>query len=239
MRFPFADTIAVAHRGAHGPERPENSLAAIERAVAVGARGIEFDVCSLADGTLVVHHNAWLLSEDDKRVEITALRSGDALARALPRVEPYLELLAGADALVLFDWKAGDSERAAVLSLRAHGLLERTILCSTDGHALARARASEPTLATGLSVDARIDAPALDRMLATSGATSAMLSRRCVRDEFAEMLRRTRRGLFIWNFSGHDDLTPFLSFRPDGVATDAIEESLRLPEPLDLIEPRP
>lgn len=212
MRFPFAQTIPVAHRGAHGPRCPENSLEAVARAVELGAPGVELDVCALADGTLVVHHEPSL-----------APTSGE-------RLEPYLDLLADTDALVLFDWKADAWEDGAARSLRALGLLERTIFCSTDPRALARARAAEPALATGLSVDGSVEPETLVRLLNESGARAAMLGRACVCEELVEVLRRARRGLFIWTFSGHEDVVPFLRFSPDGVITDAIEEELPLSE---------
>jgi len=46
----------VAHRGA-SRERPENTLAAFERAVALGADAIELDVHRTSDGVIVVHHD--------------------------------------------------------------------------------------------------------------------------------------------------------------------------------------
>ena len=47
----------LAHRGANRVA-PENSLAAFERALAMGADGVELDVHRSADGALVVHHDA-------------------------------------------------------------------------------------------------------------------------------------------------------------------------------------
>jgi glycerophosphoryl diester phosphodiesterase len=50
----------VAHRGAwHGA--PENSLAAIERAIAVGANVVELDIRKSADGELFIMHDDTLL----------------------------------------------------------------------------------------------------------------------------------------------------------------------------------
>lgn len=45
-----------AHRGA-SHEAPENTLAAFERAIELGADGVEFDVQRTADGVLVVTHD--------------------------------------------------------------------------------------------------------------------------------------------------------------------------------------
>jgi glycerophosphoryl diester phosphodiesterase len=47
----------IAHRGASRAER-ENTIAAFEAAVAMGADGIELDVRRTADGLLAVHHDA-------------------------------------------------------------------------------------------------------------------------------------------------------------------------------------
>jgi glycerophosphoryl diester phosphodiesterase len=49
-------TWVIAHRGA-SRERPENTIAAFERAVEVGADFVELDVHAAADGRLVVVHD--------------------------------------------------------------------------------------------------------------------------------------------------------------------------------------
>lgn len=49
----------IAHRGLHGPGRPENSLEAFEAAAAAGY-GIELDVQLTGDGEAVVFHDATL-----------------------------------------------------------------------------------------------------------------------------------------------------------------------------------
>lgn len=46
----------IAHRGA-SHERPENSIAAFERAVELGADGVELDIHLHPDGILRVHHD--------------------------------------------------------------------------------------------------------------------------------------------------------------------------------------
>lgn len=50
-------TWIIAHRGAHGPGAPENTLAAFERAIDLGADMVELDVRRDADGELVVLHD--------------------------------------------------------------------------------------------------------------------------------------------------------------------------------------
>ncbi|MEI7768272.1 MAG: glycerophosphodiester phosphodiesterase family protein, partial [Phycisphaerae bacterium] len=53
-----ASTIfAVAHRGASN-EYPENTVAAFDRAIELGAPAVEFDVRMAADGVPVIFHDA-------------------------------------------------------------------------------------------------------------------------------------------------------------------------------------
>ncbi len=57
---PARDCAIVAHRGAWRGA-PENSLAAIERAIAIGANIVEIDIRKSADGHLFVMHDDTLL----------------------------------------------------------------------------------------------------------------------------------------------------------------------------------
>lgn len=67
----------IAHRGA-SRERPENTLAAFERAAELGADGCEFDVHLHADGVLRVHHDP--------------LKPGATLPASVPTLEDVLAL---------------------------------------------------------------------------------------------------------------------------------------------------
>src|SRR4051794_2489822 len=72
-----------AHRGLHGSDVPENSLAAFESAVALGA-GIECDVRLTSDGSAVVFHDADLARMCGVSLEIeqtpAALLAGKCLS---------------------------------------------------------------------------------------------------------------------------------------------------------------
>ncbi|QFG69583.1 glycerophosphodiester phosphodiesterase [Ornithinimicrobium pratense] len=50
--------LVIAHRGLVGPDRPENTLAAVEAAFAADADGVEVDLRLTADGVLVLSHDA-------------------------------------------------------------------------------------------------------------------------------------------------------------------------------------
>ena len=93
--------VPLAHRALHGPGRAENSLAAVEAAVAAGY-GIEIDVQLTADGRAVVFHDEDLarLTEETGAVRArmaaelgrVALKAGGGTIPTLPQV---LEAVAG------------------------------------------------------------------------------------------------------------------------------------------------
>jgi len=66
-------TLVIAHRGACW-ELPENTLAAFERAIEVGADFVELDVHATSNGTLVVCHDRPAGGELRLEEAVTALR---------------------------------------------------------------------------------------------------------------------------------------------------------------------
>lgn len=93
-----------AHRGLHGEEgMPENSLAAFERACALGF-GIELDVQLSRDGEVMVFHDYTLLrmtGEEKKLCELTAAELGALrLAQSDEKIPTLREVLALVDGRV-------------------------------------------------------------------------------------------------------------------------------------------
>ncbi len=105
-RLPASEPIVFAHRGAHGPDRAQNSLCAIERALEIGAPGVEIDVCSLRDGEVVVGHDDWVLS-GSRKLPLAELLLTDCriYTGQVLRIESALDLFSGADTIVCLDWK--------------------------------------------------------------------------------------------------------------------------------------
>lgn len=85
-----AVTLVIAHRGASAAA-PENTIAAFELAVTLGADGIELDVRRSLDGHPVIHHDAHL---PDGRLIAATLRSD--LPDTVPGLTEALDACAGA-----------------------------------------------------------------------------------------------------------------------------------------------
>lgn len=75
------DTMVIAHRGA-SMHAPENTMAAIRKAVDDGANWVEIDVQETADGKVVVFHDS-----DFKRVGGKSLAIWDVKSQQLPGIE--------------------------------------------------------------------------------------------------------------------------------------------------------
>ncbi len=200
MEFPFSSPVPIAHRGAHDFDHPENSLAALERAIRLGAPAVEFDVWNRPDGALVVSHEP-----------------GDLPA---PPVEPFLDLVAGSDVLLNLDWKGTGKEELVARLLDERGLVERTIVSSEEAAALALLKRALPGVTTGLSVETG-GIPALPESV-----DAVMLYHRVASTEVTEAIRAAGRGLFLWTVTDPAGFAALLRYGPDGIATDALEEHL-------------
>jgi glycerophosphoryl diester phosphodiesterase len=208
VKFPFGTTIAIAHRGAHDAQHPENSLAAIERAIRLGAAAVEFDVWSLGSGRLVVAH-------DPPPESATA-----------PSVEPFLEAIARSGVLLNFDWKGPRDEDRVGPLLASYGLVDRTIVSADDPRPLRVMKQSMPQLTAGLSWEAGLSPDQLSSLLREAHADALMLDYRVVSPAIATAVRASRAGLFLWTVTDTATFETLRRFAPDGIATDVIAQQL-------------
>ncbi len=101
MSVDWLTSTPIAHRGLHGPGRPENSLAAFDAAAKQGY-AIELDIRLLADGALAVFHDADTQRMTGRAGPLAAL-DRDALGgyrlaktdQAIPVFSDVLDLIAG------------------------------------------------------------------------------------------------------------------------------------------------
>lgn len=135
----------IAHRGANR-EAPENTMAAFQRALALGVQGIELDVQLTRDGVPVVHHDPRLRDGSDDL--IGSLDMTDVRRRiGAPDLSEVLDLV-NEQCTVYVEIKAAGAVEAVARLLR-----DRQDWCvahSFDHRAVLRARSLDPRLSTGI-----------------------------------------------------------------------------------------
>lgn len=161
----------IGHRGAAG-HAPENTLAALRKASALGVRCVEFDVHLSADGVPVLLHDDTLERTTDGEGAVAAhgadhLRTLDAgqwfsdafAGERLPTLEQAIQQLAdlGLGANVEIKPSPGherDTGNAVARMLREHwpGALPSPLLSSFKPESLAAARAAAPAIPRALLV---------------------------------------------------------------------------------------
>ena len=159
----------IGHRGA-AAYAPENTLAGLRKAKALGCHWVEFDVRLTADGQPVLLHDNWLERTTNGRGRVSALplaavRRHDAgqwfhssfAGERVPTLEEALMLLAELGLGANVELKAARGKEAATGALVAE-LLARTwpadpahlLISSFERDALAAARDRAPNIARGI-----------------------------------------------------------------------------------------
>jgi glycerophosphoryl diester phosphodiesterase len=153
------DFIVIAHRGSH-LIKPENSIAAIEEAIDLGADYVEIDLRTTRDGHLVLIHNETIdhttngkgriqgLSLDD--VEKLALNAKDGHTYRVPRFKEALKACKNRINIYL-DFKDADVAQAYE-EIKAAGMEKQVLVYinRTEQYQLWRALAPQVPLMSGL-----------------------------------------------------------------------------------------
>jgi glycerophosphoryl diester phosphodiesterase len=158
----------IAHRG-YSARAPENTLAALEAAVAAGADAVEFDISTAACGTPVLFHDPMLSRTTNgvgplRRRTLEQLKTLDAgkwfdprfAGERIPSFEEALRALKGRVGRIYAEVKGfrelEDTDRMVRLTREA-GMLGDVIFISMNWTLLDRMRGQLPTLAIGYVVE--------------------------------------------------------------------------------------
>jgi glycerophosphoryl diester phosphodiesterase len=142
----------IGHRGAPR-ERPENTLAAFDAALARGADAVELDVHATVDGVAVVHHDPALAGSVRPIAGMASSELAGHRVRGepVPSLDEVLELCEGR-CRVYIELKGRDVERLVVERIRAHRA--ECAVHSFDHRAVRRVREIAPELRRGILLDA-------------------------------------------------------------------------------------
>jgi len=150
MRHPFfasSRPLVFAHRGG-AALAPENTIAAFDNGIALGADGIELDVRLSHDGTPVVHHDRTLDRTTPLRGPIAARSAGELGTAGVPTLAAVLDRYR--DIRIIIEIKVNDpiAGAAVVDVIRLAKAVERVCLGSFGLRVLRAIRRMEPAIAT-------------------------------------------------------------------------------------------
>lgn len=151
--------LLIGHRGAVATAYPENTLAAVERALRQGADGVEVDVRLTADGVPVCHHDPGMRRTAGDGRYVVSMDCADLPEvgdHPVPRLSEVLELVGDRGRVVVElktpHWPAGaatSTVEAVVSVLRRHRLHD-VVVSSFDRPRVLQMRHSGVAVRTAL-----------------------------------------------------------------------------------------
>jgi len=238
-----------AHRGG-AALAPENTLAAFERGLSLGADGIELDVHLSRDGVVVVHHDMTVDRTTNGRGAVSAF-TADELARldagyrfsgdarsgnpfkgcgiGVPRLLDVL--LRFRDARIVIELKGGHAALAlaTVDVVRRADAVDRVCIGSSSRRGLRVVRSAEPGIATSAARE-EVRWAVYRSWLGLPPARGAKYSAfqvpefagatRVVSPRFVQAAGRSGRAVQVWTVNDEDDARRLLGWGVQALITD-------------------
>lgn len=217
----MANPLIIAHRGASA-ERPENTLAAFRRAVALEADGIELDVQVTHDGVPVVFHDTSLRRLTGTPGQLARKTWPDLRPLTVRGIEPIpclADVLRLTRGLIVVQIEMKSGPVAPILqAIQAARASEWVILASFQARLVAEARELAPAIPRMLISEGRAAPAALVRQLAACGASGLSVNHRAIRSA-AWVGHFHARGYAVWSWTVND---PVLALKLAGWGVDAL-----------------
>lgn len=224
---PTRRVLVIAHRGAWDPE-PQNSIAAFERALELGADGIELDVRRTADGRLVVVHDQRIGVTPVARLTAEQLRDRLSPGQA-PDLDEVLAALAPLRALVDIELKEDGYVADAMATVARHLTPDRYVVTSFLDATLPQVRAAVGQARTGLLLAARRPARTLERRVEQVAPDFLALHTTLARTGLLELAARRGLPAWVWTVNEPRLLRTLLADpRVEAVITDRTRETVAL-----------
>jgi glycerophosphoryl diester phosphodiesterase len=219
--------LVFAHRGGSGLA-PENTIAAFDNGLALGADGLELDVHLARDGVVVVHHDRDLARTTTLRGPVAARAADELGAAGVPTLALVLARYPRVPVIIELKVDTSEMARAAVDVVRAAGAIGHVCFGSFGLRVLRKVRQLEPAVATSASRDEvrwalyrswvrwppRRPAYAGFQVPEWSG-TTRIVSRR-----FVDVAHRAGLGVQVWTVDTETDARRMLDWGVDALITD-------------------
>jgi glycerophosphoryl diester phosphodiesterase len=217
--------LVIAHRGASA-EKPENTLAAFRRALALGADGIELDVQVTRDGVPVVFHDITLRRLTGQPGRLTAKTwAGLKKLRVhgtarIPRLADVLALVRGR-AIVQIELKRGAMVAPVVRAIQQAKAARWVNLASFEPNLVWTAARLAPVIPRTLISEGCGGAEKLLRQMTAAGASGLSLHYSAVRSRaFVGRIHRSGATLWCWTVNDARTARRLAGWGVDGLLGD-------------------
>jgi glycerophosphoryl diester phosphodiesterase len=206
--------LRIGHRGA-AALGPPNSLRALELALEAGVDIVEIDVLGLPGRGLVLSHSSREVDQDP-----------------LPFDEALAFLADQAAVSVLADVKNAGYERELVEAIRRHGLVDRSLVSTTELSILREVKRLEPDVrrsvtfprnrgrAAALRRVPRVLPRRIGNLVLRAEAAAATLNYRVVTQAVVERCHDLGAAVFVWTVNDAALVATLDALGVDGVITD-------------------
>jgi glycerophosphoryl diester phosphodiesterase len=233
----YEPVLNIAHRGASAAA-PPNTLAAFEKAIELGADGIEFDVQLSNDGIPVIIHDFAVDATTDGSGQVAdltlaQLRQLDAgstfdpafAGEHIPTLEEVLQCVGGRLLLNIelktTSWRDNGLEQAVVAQVKQHSLGSRVLLSSFNPFSLRRAKKIAPHIPAGLLTAPNLPLPLRRAWLAFLAPHEARHPQyKMVDEHYVAWAQRRGYRVNVWTVNEPDEMRRLIGLGVDGIITD-------------------
>lgn len=222
--------LKIGHRGAKGYE-PENTLVSFEKAIQMGADGIELDVHLSVDGHLIVIHDETVdRTTNSKGVvnqltvqELKSFRINDTYE--IPTLEEVLDLV-NQRCFVNIELKNQDTAEK-VVQLIEHYISDKKwkhshfLVSSFDWNALQQVRFLNDTIRIGVLTETDLDlAISFARFMKAEALHPDF---KLLTNEYTTKIQEKGILVFPWTVNEPDDIQKMKSFKVNGIISDFLD----------------
>jgi glycerophosphoryl diester phosphodiesterase len=223
------DVLIMAHRGASSAA-PENTLAAVERAIADGADFVEIDVQETADGEVVVIHDSDLMKiggtnlkiwdatyEQLQGIDVGSWFAPEFANERVPKLEQVLEICkdkAGVNIELKYYGHDERLEERVVDIVERAGMESKIVVMSLKYEAVQKMRQLRPEWTIGLLTATAVGD--LTRLDAGFLAVHTGLAR----PNFIRAAHRSGKDVYVWTVNDPVQMSVMMTKQVDGLITD-------------------
>ncbi len=235
-------TYVIAHRG-YSDKAPENTLAAFQKAIDIGADYYELDVHKTKDNKLVVIHDKSVdrTCSNNKTGKITELNFTDLQDirvgfsekfgetyqnEKIPTLKESLELAKG-KIKVCIEIKVKDIEKQVVQLVEELAMVNEVIIFSFNYETVKNTKILNPKLQTLLLID-NANLQTIDKVKAINANAIGVGYNTKITEQLVTYAHQNNIKVFKWTVNKEKEMIELINFKLDGLITNKPDLLLKL-----------